>query len=205
MPRLTGALVTAAGFLPIGFVEVDHRRIRGRHLLDRRHRGAAARGSVSGIFTPYLAMKMLPKDIGQHHHGGDPYDTPFYRKLRGLIDLAIERRWLVIGATVAALALALAGMQAGAAAVLPEQLAPRAGRRPAHEGRLFLRGDHRAGEEDGRRAREGQGRQVLHRLHRRRRAALLPGAEPRAAEPRLRPVRRHDARTSRHANGCARA
>ena len=37
---------------------------------------------VSGIITPYLAVKMLPKDFGKHHHGGDPYDKPFYRKLR---------------------------------------------------------------------------------------------------------------------------
>ena len=39
------------------------------------------------MFTPYLAVKMLPKDFGKHHHGGDPYGTPFYRKLRGWIDL----------------------------------------------------------------------------------------------------------------------
>ena len=43
------------------------------------------------------------KTAGKHQHDGDPYDTPFYRKLRGWIDLAIERRWWVIGATVAAL------------------------------------------------------------------------------------------------------
>ena len=74
---------------------------------------------VSGLFTPYLAVKMLPKDFGKHHHGGDPYDTPFYRKLRGLIDLAIERRWWVIGATAAALALALPAMK-----LVPQQFFP---------------------------------------------------------------------------------
>ena len=37
MPRLTGALITVAAFMPIGFSKVDHRRIRGRHLLDRRY------------------------------------------------------------------------------------------------------------------------------------------------------------------------
>ena len=78
---------------------------------------------VSGLFTPYLAVKMLPKDFGKHHQGGDPYDTPFYRKLRGLIDLALERRWWVIGATAAALALALPGMK-----LVPQQFFPTATR-----------------------------------------------------------------------------
>ena len=41
---------------------------------------------VSGLFTPYLAVKMLPKDLGKHHDGGDPYQTPRYRRLRGWID-----------------------------------------------------------------------------------------------------------------------
>jgi multidrug efflux pump subunit AcrB len=66
---------------------------------------------------------MLPKDFGQHHHVGDPYDTKFYRRLRGLIDGAIERRWLVIGVTVAALAVALAGMK-----LVPQQFFPNSSR-----------------------------------------------------------------------------
>ena len=78
---------------------------------------------VSGVITPYLAVKMLPKDFGKHDHGGDPYDTPFYRKLRGLIDLAIARRWWVIGATVAALALAIAG-----SSLVPQQFFPNSDR-----------------------------------------------------------------------------
>src|SRR4029077_2607086 len=70
-----------------------------------------------------LAVKILPKDFGQHHHGGDPYETTFYRKLRGLIDLAIERRWLVIGVTVAALGVALAGIK-----LVPQQFFPSSSR-----------------------------------------------------------------------------
>ena len=78
---------------------------------------------LSGIFTPYLAVKMLPQDFGKHHHAGDPYDTRFYRKLRGLIDTAIERRWLVIGVTLAALGVALAGMK-----LVPQQFFPNSSR-----------------------------------------------------------------------------
>src|SRR4030095_713099 len=78
---------------------------------------------VSGIITPYLAVNMLPKDFGKHHQGSDPYDTPFYRKLRRLIDLALERRWWVIGATAAALAFAIAGSR-----FVPQQFFPSSSR-----------------------------------------------------------------------------
>jgi len=122
MPRLTGALVTAAGFLPIGLSKSTTGEYAGGIFWIV---GAAVLLSwlCSGIFTPYLAVKMLPKDLGQHHHGGDPYDTKFYRRLRGLIDLAIERRWLVIGTTVAALAVALAGIK-----LVPQQFFPNSSR-----------------------------------------------------------------------------
>src|SRR4029453_18694362 len=78
---------------------------------------------VSGIFTPYLAVKLLPKDFGKHHHAGDPYDTPLYRKLRRAIDFAVEKRWLGIGGTVGALALAFAGMK-----YVPQQFFPNSSR-----------------------------------------------------------------------------
>ena len=138
MPRLTGALITAAGFMPIGFSKSTTGEYAGGIFWIV---GAAVVFSwiCSGIFTPYLAVKMLPQDFGKHHHAGDPYDTKFYRKLRGLIDLAIERRWLVIGVTLAALVRGAGRHEAGAAAVLPQQLASRAGDRPAHEGRLLVR------------------------------------------------------------------
>ena len=47
---------------------------------------------VSGLITPYLAVKMLP-DFKQHGAHGNAYQTPFYRKLRAWIDFAMARRW----------------------------------------------------------------------------------------------------------------
>jgi multidrug efflux pump subunit AcrB len=122
LPRLTGALVTVAAFMPIGFSKSVTGEYAGGIFWIV---GVAVLVSwvVSGIITPYLAVKMLPKDFGAHHHGGDPYQTPFYRRLRGLIDLAIARRWWVIGATAAALALAIAGMN-----VVPQQFFPNSSR-----------------------------------------------------------------------------
>lgn len=122
MPRLTGALITVVGFLPIGLSKSTTGEYAGGIFWIV---GAAVLFSwiCSGIFTPYLAVKMLPNDFGKHQHAGDPYDSKFYRKLRGLIDTAIERRWVVIGATFGALALALAGMK-----FVPQQFFPNSSR-----------------------------------------------------------------------------
>ena len=121
MPRLTGALITVAAFMPIGFSKSTTGEYAGGIFWIV---GTAVLLSwvVSGIITPYLAVNMLPKDFGKHH-GGDPYDTPFYRRLRRWIDLAIERRWWVIGITVAALAVAIAGSR-----FVPQQFFPNSSR-----------------------------------------------------------------------------
>jgi multidrug efflux pump subunit AcrB len=122
MPRLTGALITVVGFLPIGLSKSTTGEYAGGIFWIV---GAAVLFSwiCSGIFTPYLAVKMLPKDFGKHQHAGDPYDTKLYRRLRDLIGTAIERRWVVIGATFGALALALAGMK-----FVPQQFFPNSSR-----------------------------------------------------------------------------
>jgi len=122
MPRLTGALITAAGFLPIGLSKSTTGEYAGGIFWIV---GAAVVFSwiCSGIFTPYLAVKMLPADLGQHHHATDPYDSKFYRALRGLIDRAIAHRWAVIGVTAGALVLALAGIR-----LVPQQFFPSSSR-----------------------------------------------------------------------------
>jgi multidrug efflux pump subunit AcrB len=118
MPRLSGALITVAGFMPIGFARSTTAEYAGGIFWIV---GIAVVFSwvCSGMITPYLAVKMLPKNFGQHHHGADPYGTPFYRKLRGWIDFALEKRWLIIAATAGALVLALAGMK-----YVPQQFFP---------------------------------------------------------------------------------
>ena len=109
MPRLTGALITTAAFMPVGFAASTTGEYAGGIFWIV---GTAVVFSwvVSGIITPYLAVKMLP-DFAKHGHGegGDQYQSPFYRRLRGWIDFAIARRWWVIGATAAGFALAVVG------------------------------------------------------------------------------------------------
>ena len=129
MPRLTGALITVAAFMPIGFAKSSTGEYAGGIFWIV---GTAVLFSwiVSGLFTPYLAVKMLPKDFGKHQHGaGFPYASPFYSKLRKLIALALKRRWWVIGATAAALRAGDSCDEAGAAAILPIEHASRVGRR----------------------------------------------------------------------------
>ncbi|MFO1324492.1 MAG: efflux RND transporter permease subunit [Burkholderiales bacterium] len=121
MPRLTGALITTAAFMPIGFSKSTTGEYAGGIFWIV---GTAVVFSwvVSGLITPYLAVKMLP-DFKKHGEHGNAYQTPFYRKLRGWIDLAIERRWWVIGATAAAFALAIVGSR-----LVPQQFFPNSDR-----------------------------------------------------------------------------
>src|SRR5215468_2663435 len=121
MPRLTGALVTVAAFMPIGFSKSTTGEYAGGIFWIV---GTAVLFSwvVSGLITPYLAVKMLP-DFKKHGDHADPYDTPFYQNLRRLIDGAIERRWWVIGATVTAFALAIVGSR-----LVPQQFFPNSDR-----------------------------------------------------------------------------
>ena len=123
MPRLTGALITVVAFMPVGFSQSTTGEYAGGIFWIV---GSAVLFSwfVSGLITPYLAVKMLPKDFGKHHQGGDAYDTPFYRKLRRSIDFALERRWWVIGATAVALAFAIWGSRFVPQQFFPESTRP---------------------------------------------------------------------------------
>lgn len=118
MPRLTGALVTTAAFMPVGFSQSTTGEYAGGIFWIV---GVAVIFSwiCSGLFTPYLAVKMLPNELAHHHQGADPYDTKGYRKLRHWIKKAIVHRWGVIGVTLGALLLAVLGMQ-----LVPQQFFP---------------------------------------------------------------------------------
>ncbi|MCD9006214.1 efflux RND transporter permease subunit [Luteimonas sp. XNQY3] len=48
---------------------------------------------------PTFAFALAPKAPQAHDH--DPYQRPFYRRFRGLLDWSLTHRWIVIGATVA--------------------------------------------------------------------------------------------------------
>jgi multidrug efflux pump subunit AcrB len=107
-PMLTGTLVTAAGFMPVGFAKSIAGQYAGGIFWIV---GVALILSwiVAVVFTPYLGVVLLPKRMsaGPHH---DVYDRPVYRRLRGVVDWAVQHRVAVLGITMLVLAIAGAGM-----------------------------------------------------------------------------------------------
>jgi multidrug efflux pump len=107
-PMLTGTLVTAAGFMPVGFAKSIAGQYAGGIFWVV---GVALILSwlVAVVFTPYLGVLMLPKHLaaGRHH---DVYDRPIYHQLRRVVDWAVQRRAWVLAATVLIFGIAGAGM-----------------------------------------------------------------------------------------------
>jgi multidrug efflux pump len=108
-PMLTGTLITAAGFTPVGFAK----SAAGEYTFSIFAVVTIAllvSWIVAVVFTPYLGYRLLDSEklrkYGAEHHG-DIYDTPFYRRFRVLLVGCLRHRWLVIAATVAMFALSL--------------------------------------------------------------------------------------------------
>ena len=114
-PMLTGTLITAAGFTPVGFA----RSSAGEYtfsIFAVVTIALLASWVVAVMFTPYLGYKLLdPKKLLEkaQRHGGDIYDTAFNRRVRGIVDWCVGHRWRVIGATVMAFALSLVALSTG--------------------------------------------------------------------------------------------
>jgi multidrug efflux pump subunit AcrB len=107
-PMLTGTLITAAGFMPVGFAKSIAGQYAGGIFWVV---GVALILSwlVAVVFTPYLGMVLLPKKLaaGTHH---DVYDRPIYHRLRRVVDRAVQHRAWVLGITVLLFGIAGAGM-----------------------------------------------------------------------------------------------
>lgn len=102
-PMLTGTLVTAAGFLPIGFANSGVGEYAGG-IFWIVAIALVASWFVAVIFTPYIGVKLLPNFVkpGQAIH--DPhaiYETRMYRGLRRIVTWCVNHRIKVVVATVA--------------------------------------------------------------------------------------------------------
>ena len=63
---------------------------------------------------PYLGYKLLdPMLAAKHQAHEDIYETGFYRRFRSVVEWCVQRRWLVIGATLVAFVLALVAFNGG--------------------------------------------------------------------------------------------
>src|SRR4051794_9195483 len=99
-PMLTGTLVTAAGFLPVGFAKSSAGEYAGG-IFWVVGLALIASWFVAVLFTPYLGLKLLP-DFAKHglKNPDAIYDTRIYSTLRHLIDFCLRWRKSVVAVTV---------------------------------------------------------------------------------------------------------
>ncbi|MGX1173235.1 efflux RND transporter permease subunit [Pseudomonas sp. R151218B TE3479] len=105
-PMLTGTLITAAGFLPIATAQSGTGEYT-RSIFQVVTLALLASWVAAVVFVPYLGEKLLP-DLAKIHaakHGTtdgqtDPYGTPFYQRVRRMVEWCVRRRKTVILLTV---------------------------------------------------------------------------------------------------------
>ncbi len=99
-PMLTGTLVTAAGFLPIGFANSAVGEYAGG-IFWIVAIALVASWFVAVIFTPYIGVKLLPNiKVHQNHDPHAIYETRMYRGLRSVIQWCVNHRVKTVLATV---------------------------------------------------------------------------------------------------------
>lgn len=126
-PMLTGTLITAAGFIPVGFAKSGP----GEYVFSMFAVVSIALITswiVAVIFTPHIGYHLLNveklRKIGASHLN-DIYDTPFYRRFRAFLVLCLNHRWKVIFITLAVFLLSLVAF----ATLVQKQFFPFADRR----------------------------------------------------------------------------
>jgi multidrug efflux pump len=111
MPMLTGTLITAVGFLPIGMA----RSVTGEYtfaIFAVTVLALLLSWIVSVYFVPYLGTLLLrppPVSRGQSPHQ-EHFDTPFYQAFRRTVGWCVDHRWATIIATLAIFVLGIFGM-----------------------------------------------------------------------------------------------
>jgi len=111
MPMLTGTLITATGFLPVGLA----RSTVGEYTFGIFAVTALAlvlSWFAAVVFVPYLGFLLLRTqshvDGGVHH---ELFDTPFYNRFRGWVNWCVEYRKTVIVITLVAFGLGVFGFK----------------------------------------------------------------------------------------------
>jgi multidrug efflux pump len=106
-PMLTGTLVTATGFLPIGFANSAVGEYAGG-IFWVVAIALVASWFVAVIFTPYIGVKLLPDlKVHQSHDPHAIYETRIYRGLRAVIQWCVNHRIKTVAATVGVFVLSI--------------------------------------------------------------------------------------------------
>ncbi len=117
-PMLTGTLITAAGFLPVGFAKSG----TGEYVYSLfQVVGISLMLSwiVAVVFAPYIGFKLLKEHKDAHHDEDAVYQKGFYLRFRRFVDLCLRHRGLVVGITLAAFVGSIALFKA-----VPQQFFP---------------------------------------------------------------------------------
>ena len=116
MPMLTGTLITAAGFLPIGIAKSTVGEYTFA-IFAVTVIALLVSWVASVYFVPYLGAVLLRKPAyleqqhaQQDHERGELFDTPFYRRFRAWVTWCVTHRWKTIGIAMALFLLGLLGM-----------------------------------------------------------------------------------------------
>jgi multidrug efflux pump subunit AcrB len=110
-PMLTGTLVTAAGFLPVGFAASGVGEYAGG-IFWVVAIALIASWFVAVIFTPYIGVKLLPNfkvKAGVKHDPHAIYETRIYRALRRVVVWCVDHRGKVVLATAGVFVAAVIG------------------------------------------------------------------------------------------------
>nr|MBF0685560.1 efflux RND transporter permease subunit [Pseudomonas sp.] len=107
-PMLTGTLITAAGFLPIATAASGTGEYT-RSIFQVVTIALIASWFAAVMFVPLLGERLLPdlaRQAAAKHGGGndghDPYSTPFYQRVRRLVQWCVRHRKTVIVLTLLA-------------------------------------------------------------------------------------------------------
>ena len=115
MPMLTGTLITAAGFLPIGIAKSTVGEYTFA-IFAVTVIALLVSWVASVYFVPYLGARLLraPAHVitstAHDHEPHEMFDTPFYERFRAWVTWCVEHRWKTIAITLALFVLGMVGM-----------------------------------------------------------------------------------------------
>lgn len=124
MPMLTGTLITAAGFLPIGLAK----SAAGEYTFSMFSVNCLAlliSWLVAVLFTPYigyLLLKVKPHNTDDAPH--ELFDSPFYVRFRALVNWCVEFRKTTIAITLGIFALGIFGFKFIEQQFFPDSIRP---------------------------------------------------------------------------------
>lgn len=117
-PMLTGTLITAAGFVPVGFAASSTSEFTGS-IFWVVGISLLVSWVVAVLFTPWLGARLLPSVQPQGANGHGDAHARFHRWFSGKIAWCVAHRKTVLVATVGSFVLSLAAFQ-----LVPQQFFP---------------------------------------------------------------------------------